>query len=732
MLMQKNINKIIESNIEIQDKCSYWFNTDNKVLYRYNPTTEKWEPIDMSEAASQGILDEAIQVSVNTSNTYSDEKNNLLEEKLIKYLSTKQRKPSRTCRWARRGHIDEDNLNGVDFILIPCRMKCQYIMITNKYLKSLSESKKISQICGVEDINKGPGTRQAFYKHIASLYKNWRGNKPTPKTIIRKLSRWLAEENTILNNDDLIYNNLPIQYHDSKKLEKLYFATKQIITNKPRLRSIPVDGGEGNPGKYVHHKITSGENRMFLCEYFNTRGVNQFFYAKFWGYSQYPLIGMEKYRLTKVPYMIFKNPFKGKVGGVIPVINGKIRLDLARTLKNETLYLVSTGETLEFDREGICKNPLRKGRMEMFTAKSYLSRTVGGHPYHTFSMSEEQMLKLKEGIESINGTVHLYWYPMYNPSDYKIISGQYPGSAIPFNANLVDYDSSRANSFMKFQYVVNYDYYNSKQIHYYLKKYIISDFNPSNLNLFPSRPNISIVGYRANNSNIWSIGYGDWNVEYNRSLDYKGSYILNPGNKNRYYPSVIHRRGIMALHNMLYARRKNQDQWRTRAYFRYGTFRRCNKTISQLLSMVGKHLSLKILSNLSGKYDLSLCDSPILQSRTGRSSATTRAFFEDYTDYMLNNRPLAFLLGYKDCFSKYQVNKYSKIYQGRFYPYIRYPNANILQESYNIRLYISDIKKASQFLFSSSITKLLKMNPSLFRVKWVIDNKQYKFSVGEG
>ena len=84
-------------------------------------------------------------------------------------------------------------------------MKCQYLMITNKYLKSLSESKKISQICGIEDTGEGPGSRQAFYKHIANMLANWKGNKPTAKTVLRKLSRWLAEENTIIANDDLDY-----------------------------------------------------------------------------------------------------------------------------------------------------------------------------------------------------------------------------------------------------------------------------------------------------------------------------------------------------------------------------------------------------------------------------------------------------------------------------------------------------------------------------------------------
>ena len=717
MLMQKNINKIIESNIEIQDKCSYWFNTDNKVLYRYNPTTEKWEPIDMSEAASQGILDEAIQVSVNTSNTYSDEKNNLLEQKLINYLNTKQKKVSRTCRWARRGHIDEDNLNGVKYILVPCRMKCQYLMITNKYLKSLSESKKISQICGIEDTGEGPGSRQAFYKHIANMLANWKGNKPTAKTVLRKLSRWLAEENTIIANDDLDYGKLPIQYQNSQKVAKLYFATKMIITNKPKLRAISLGGGEyGKNGKLFYNKNCNNGSRMMLCENFNTRGLNQFFYSKC-DSTGIPFIGLEKTRLTKVPYMMFKNPFKGKVGGVIPVVDGKIRLDLARTLKNETLKLVSTGETLEFDREGICKNPLRKGRMEMFTGtKKYLRRTVGGHPYHTFSMSDEDMLKIKQKIEAKGGSVRLLWYPYYNPDTYRTpSSNEYDNILTPYNATLISFENKGyvSNNLRKFQYYVNKKYQVSPEAYRSIRDCV---FHGSHL-INDQLVNVPIIGYKTKNTNIWSIGYSEWDIN---QFKYQNTYIPGTEGMNRYFNTIVPRRGIMGLHNMLYS-----SSGGSRREYLFGTFRRCNKTISQLLSMVGKNISLMLLSNLinNGKVDVQVFES--------NHYPTTRAFFDRRYTNRCWNRPLAFLLGYKDCFSKYQVNKYSKIYQGKYYPYIMLLPKQILEGRHSIYLTAGEIKDINSYIFSGQIVKYLKMYPNHLRVKWKIDNIQYKYSISK-
>ena len=726
MLMQKNINKIIESNIEIQDKCSYWFNTDNKVLYRYNPTTEKWEPIDMSEAASQGILDEAIQVSVNTSNTYSDEKNNLLEQKLINYLNTKQKKISRTCRWARRGHIDEDNLNGVKYILVPCRMKCQYLMITNKYLKSLSESKKISQICGIEDIGEGPGSRQAFYKHIADMLANWGTNKPTAKTVLRKLSRWLAEENTIIANDNLDYGKLPIQYQNSQKVAKLYFATKMIITNKPKLRAISLDGGYyGENGKLIYNKDCDNSSRMMLCENFNTRGLNQFFYSKC-SSNNIPFIGLEKTRLTKVPYMMFKNPFKDKVGGVIPVVDGKIRLDLARTLKNETLKLVSTGETLEFDREGICKNPLRKGRMEMFTGtKKYLRRTVGGHPYHTFSMSDEDMLKIKQKIEARGGSVRLLWYPYYNPDTYRTPSqNEYTDVSTPYNATLISSNNRRyiSNNLRKFQYYVNKAYPVSPEAYRSIRQCMFNVSHSINEQLL----NVPIIGYKTKNTNIWSIGYTGWGIS---CFQDHNTYISSTGGMNRYFNTTVPRRGIMGLHNMLY---RGPDG--SRREYLFGTFRRCNKTISQLLSMVGKNISLYLLSQLinNNKVGVQLFMPPNHNSAKAPDShlPTTRAFF-DVGYAKKDNRPLAFLLGYKDCFSKYQVNKYSKIYQGKYYPYIMLPPKGILEDRHNIYVTTREIKDINSYIFSGQIVKYLKLYPQHLRVKWKIDNIQYKYSISQ-
>ena len=38
----KNINKIIESDFEISDKCSWWYDTQKNIVKRY--TTGRWVP----------------------------------------------------------------------------------------------------------------------------------------------------------------------------------------------------------------------------------------------------------------------------------------------------------------------------------------------------------------------------------------------------------------------------------------------------------------------------------------------------------------------------------------------------------------------------------------------------------------------------------------------------------------------------------------------------------------
>jgi hypothetical protein len=46
--MLKNIPKIIESDSEIQDKCSWWYNKNDQAVYRYNDVTESWELVSAS------------------------------------------------------------------------------------------------------------------------------------------------------------------------------------------------------------------------------------------------------------------------------------------------------------------------------------------------------------------------------------------------------------------------------------------------------------------------------------------------------------------------------------------------------------------------------------------------------------------------------------------------------------------------------------------------------------
>ena len=84
--------------------------------------------------------------------------------------------------------------------------------------------------------------------------------------------------------------------------------------------------------------------------------------------------------------------------------------------------------------------------------------------------------------------------------------------------------------------------------------------------------NVPIIGYKTKNTNIWSIGYTGWGIKY---FKYHNTYISNTEGMNRYFNTIVPRRGIMGLRKMLYGS-SNGD----RREYLFGTFRRCNKTIS--------------------------------------------------------------------------------------------------------------------------------------------------------
>ena len=84
--------------------------------------------------------------------------------------------------------------------------------------------------------------------------------------------------------------------------------------------------------------------------------------------------------------------------------------------------------------------------------------------------------------------------------------------------------------------------------------------------------NVPIIGYKTKNTNIWSIGYTEWGISY---FQEHNTYISSTGGMNRYFNTTVPRRGIMGLHDMLY---RGPDG--SRREYLFGTFRRCNKTIS--------------------------------------------------------------------------------------------------------------------------------------------------------
>lgn len=484
--MRKNIPQIIESDSQIQDKCSWWFNTNEGVIYRYDDAKESWVPIDMSDSDKEGIINSAVTQATYVSNIYSDEQNNKLEKELLEKINILEKKQYPTCRYARHGRIDTSNCKGVDYILVPCNKKCQLLYVTNNYLKTFCE--KTTRYDLIEKYNLPVYlVRENIYDYHLLKRKtggyDWGTSLTSPivreltqeekkdvnyfiqvqnecadyeekgysiqwtrqtfgvtrSDIMKAFSKWYSDDECILKsfdrkkmpaNDILNYN--------------LYIYTKSITTRHRRMSRVCDMGNfktinEKHVGVYKCDEYKHGDPYTMSCftaqldEYAYPRwilhevktwhGIRQFVYGGFkyeenLPWAQYNLTPdnvwveyfpkdmryirvdaqtYEKYKkdktkicvspsvISRFPYMIFKNPFRGNVGGIIPVIDGVLRLEYAKECINRTLMLVSNNnQILEFDDRGICKQPLNPNFTEIFSPyhnKVHFSRNYQTKPY---------------------------------------------------------------------------------------------------------------------------------------------------------------------------------------------------------------------------------------------------------------------------------------------------------------------------------------------------------------
>ena len=144
----KNINKIIESDFEISDKCSWWYDTQKNIVKRY--TTGMWVPISGSYkkgylSGGEGIDvktdEELINIKYNEKQLTVNNKNQL---ELNGYTPL-----AKKVRWCRRGKIDLDRN---EVCVVPPRAKCNFIRFSSRKLRELF-SKSIKYRLNSEDFD---------------------------------------------------------------------------------------------------------------------------------------------------------------------------------------------------------------------------------------------------------------------------------------------------------------------------------------------------------------------------------------------------------------------------------------------------------------------------------------------------------------------------------------------------------------------------------------------------
>lgn len=152
----KNINKIIESDFEISDKCSWWYDTQKNIVKRY--TTGMWVPISGSYkkgylSGGEGIDvktdEELINIKYNEKQLTVNNKNQL---ELNGYTPL-----AKKVRWCRRGKIDLDRN---EVYVVPPRARCNFIRFSSRKLRELF-SKSVKCRLNSEDYDK---TINVFYK----------------------------------------------------------------------------------------------------------------------------------------------------------------------------------------------------------------------------------------------------------------------------------------------------------------------------------------------------------------------------------------------------------------------------------------------------------------------------------------------------------------------------------------------------------------------------------------
>ena len=358
----KNINKIIESDFEISDKCSWWYDTQKNIVKRY--TTGMWVPI--SGSYKKGYLSGGVGIDVKTDeeliNIKYNEKqltvNNKNQLELNGYTPL-----AKKVRWCRRGKIDLDR---DEVYVVPPRAKCNFIRFSSRKLRELF-SKSIKYRLNSEDYTE--------YNHTYNI------------TLIDN-----KESNEIKSNikfqltlDDGLYKYG--EYRISWKAKNPFITGyNSRITTIFNRYDTTIDA----PDSTQTLRATILENRSLIGKEFN---------------------------VTADPYVVIVNPFYYYGGYVI--VNGYyidsegymvIDVELKNIEPNTNLYDICNKNYLHFNQYGVCDKGSFTSCRRFFMIR--INRTKFGH-INVFNITNVDYLKRALNIYKNNKRIRVIYGELF-------------------------------------------------------------------------------------------------------------------------------------------------------------------------------------------------------------------------------------------------------------------------------------------------------------------------------
>lgn len=358
----KNINKIIESDFEISDKCSWWYDTQKNIVKRY--TTGMWVPI--SGSYKKGYLSGGVGIDVKTDeeliNIKYNEKqltvNNKNQLELNGYTPL-----AKKVRWCRRGKIDLDR---DEVYVVPPRAKCNFIRFSSRKLRELF-SKSIKYRLNSEDYTEGNHT------YNITLIDNKESNEIKSNIKFQ------------LTLDDGLYKYG--EYRISWK------AKNPFITG-------------------YNSRITTIFNRYGTT--IDAPDSTQTLRATI--LQNHSLIGKE-FNVTADPYVVIVNPFYYYGGYVI--VNGYyidsegymvIDVELKNIEPNTNLYDICNKNYLHFNQYGVCDKGSFTSCRRFFMIK--INRTKFGH-INVFNITNVDYLKRALNIYKNNKRIRVIYNELF-------------------------------------------------------------------------------------------------------------------------------------------------------------------------------------------------------------------------------------------------------------------------------------------------------------------------------